>query len=270
MQPQVRLAVRLHGQERQRPVLLEREQLLEERPLLDVRLGHQFQVAPEPGEQLGVIMVGDIGRARQVQSDVLERRVAHLPRSLGVIEVRPLELEAQAAALADLGRVAAVEHEVRVALLGRHVAGVIQEVLPALGLEEPVGDVEQRFRKEERPPRSVAFAVDIEYRPQEPLRRRLVVTVLAAGVLAARPDSVDVLEMLGDLPVQVDIRENGLTAPGNVLLRILEHEHLGKLVHVAVRQTFDERREEDVDCIPADGAGEMPLQRGRELDHVGQ
>ncbi len=45
LHPQVLLAVLLHGQEGERPIVLEREQLLDERLLLDVRLDREFEIA---------------------------------------------------------------------------------------------------------------------------------------------------------------------------------------------------------------------------------
>ena len=124
------------------------------------------------------------------------------------------------------------------------------------------------FGKKKGRPAAVALEVDVEERPDEPLRLRQVLAVGLAGVRAARADGRDGLEMLRDLPVEVDVGEDRLAAAGHRLLGELEDQHLGELADLPVAQPDQVRREEEVDRVPADRAGEVALQGGGELDHV--
>ena len=123
------------------------------------------RVALEPREQDGVVPVGLVGRAGQVEGHVLERAVAHLPWGLGVFEVGVVQLEAQAAAFGDLGRFSAVEDEIGVPLLCGDVADMMKEVLMPRGLEELLRDMDHGFWEEEGSPASIPSLVDVEEGP---------------------------------------------------------------------------------------------------------
>ena len=122
-------------------------------------------------------------------------------------------------------------------------------------------------KKNGRPAPSPA-EVDLEERLDEALRLGQVVRVRLAGVLAAGADRRHRLEVLRRLPVEVDVREDRLPAARDRLLRVLVDQDLGQLAHLAVGEADEKRREEDVHGVPADGAGEVALQRRRELHHV--
>ena len=252
--PQVGLAVGGHGQQRERPALAHLEQPREKGALLHVGLGRRLHQLGQPRKQLRRVPRRLVGRARQVQRHVLQRRVAHPPGLARVLEIRLLELEGEPAALGDLGGLAAVEDEVGVPLLGRDGADQIQELLVPGGPEELLGDVHQRLGEEERPPGAVAAEVDLEERLDEALRLGQVVRVGLAGVRAAGADRRHRLEVLRRLPVEVDVREDRLPAARDGLLRVLVDQDLGQLAHLAVGEADEKRREEDVHRVPADGA----------------
>ncbi len=147
---------------------------------------------------------------------------------------------------------------------------MVEKVLVALGLEELFRDVDEGLREEEGTSRAVSFLEDLEELPDEPLRFFLVFTVGLAGKNTARSDGRDVDKVLRYLPVEVDIREDRLAAPGHRLLGELEDEHLGELLHLVVAHTLKVRRKEDVDGIPADGPGEIALQGRGKFHQVGK
>ena len=76
--------------------------------------------------------------------------------------------------------------------------------------------------------------------------------------------------MLRDLPVEIEIRKNGLSSPGDRLLGKLEDHHLGQLLHLPIRQSHQVGCEEEIDRIPADRPGKVALKGCGKLDHVGQ
>ena len=114
---QVRLVVVRDAERRKRPFLPEVEYALYEGALLEVRLRRELHLLVDYVEEQLVVARGAVCGARQVQRDVLERAVAHLPRMLRLVEVLGRELEGEAAALGELRDAAAVEYEVCVALL---------------------------------------------------------------------------------------------------------------------------------------------------------
>ncbi len=140
----------------------------------------------------------------------------------------------------------------------------------ARGLKKFFGNMHQRFRKEERPPRTVPFFKNLEEEPDESLGQGPVFGVGFPGIFPAGTDGRHGLEMPGHLPVEVDVGEDGLPAPGHGLLGEFKDQHLGQLLDLPVRQAFQVGGEKEVDGIPADGPGEMALQGRGELDHVGQ
>jgi len=81
----VGLAIHVHGQEGQRPVLAHIEQLGDELPLLNVGLGHHLQPLGEQLEQALIVLVSIVSDPRKVDGDVLHGRVPHLPWGLGVV-----------------------------------------------------------------------------------------------------------------------------------------------------------------------------------------
>ena len=147
---------------------------------------------------------------------------------------------------------------------------MVEEVLVALGLEELLRDVDEGLREEEGTPRAVAFLEDLEELPDEPLRLFLVLAVCLAGEDPARSDGRHVDEVLRDLPVEVDVGEDRLPAPGHRLLGELEDEHLGELLHLVVAHPLKVGRKEDVDGVPADGPGEIALQGRGKFHQVGE
>ncbi len=264
----VRLAVQVHGEQRERSVLSHVEQLGDELPLLDVGLGHHLDPLGEQAEQLGIVLMGLVRDPGQVDGDVLHRGIAHLPWRLRVVQVRLVELERQPAALRDLGSIAAIEHEVGVALLRCDLGDLQEELLVTFGLEELVRHVDVRLGEEERPSHGVPFHVYVEQRLDEPLSFRQVVIIGLAGELAVGPDGRDPAEVVGDLPVQVEVGEYGLAATSDRLLRELVDEYLGELLHALVVHVDEVRRKEQVERIPSDGSGEVALQGRRELDDL--
>ena len=104
-------------------------------------------------------------------------------------------------------------------------------------LEKLLGYMNQRFWEEEWSSRPVTFTVDIKQGPNEVLSFRQIFRVRVSGELASGTDCRYVLEMLGYLPVKVDIGEDRLSASGHRLLRELEDQHLGELAHFPLRQS---------------------------------
>ncbi|OPZ92421.1 MAG: hypothetical protein BWY73_00817 [candidate division TA06 bacterium ADurb.Bin417] len=267
---QVGLAVGLHGEQGQRAAVAQGEQAADESLLLLVSLDHQAQHPVQLLEEAGVVAGGPVSGPRQVDRDILQGAEAHLPGRGRLGEIGRVEHEGEAAALRDLGRFAPVEDEVGVALFGRRPADVGQVLLGARCLEELVGQVAERLREEEGSAQPVSLEIDLEESPGELLGLRLVFGVGLAGILTARADGRRLLEVVGDLPVNVDVAEDGLAAASHRLLAVLVDQHLGQLLDVPVRHPLQVRGEEVVDRVPADGAGEVALEGGRELHHVRQ
>ena len=230
----------------------------------------QFQDVGQFGKKGGIIPPGLVGDARQIEGHILQGAIPHPPGLLGILQVPGLQLETQPAAFGNLGRLAPVENEIGVALLSGHIADVMQKFLVAGGLEEFLGDMHQGFGEEEGPPGAIPFLKHLKKEPDESLGLGSVVGIGLSRVFSARARWPAHLKMLGDLPVEVDIGEDGLPAPGHGLLGEFKDQHLGQLFDLPVRQPFQVGGKEEVDRIPADGPGKMALQGRGELDHVGQ
>ena len=84
-----------------------------------MRLRGELHLFVDDVKEHAVVPVRLIGGARQVQRDVLQRAVAHLPGMLRLVEVLRRQLEGEAAALGELRDAAAVKHVIGVALLRR-------------------------------------------------------------------------------------------------------------------------------------------------------
>ena len=159
-----------------------------------------------------VVAFRHVGDPRKVEGHVLQGGVPHAPGLLCVEEIELVQLEAQAAALRYLRRIAPVEDEVRVPLVGGDVGDVVQELLVPLGLEEFLRNVNEGFREEEGPSRAVALLEDLEELPDEPLRFFFVFPVGLAGKGPTRSDGRNVYEVLRNLPVEVDVGKDRLAA----------------------------------------------------------
>ncbi|OPY92698.1 MAG: hypothetical protein A4E73_00869 [Syntrophaceae bacterium PtaU1.Bin231] len=72
------------------------------------------------------------------------------------------------------------------------------------------------------------------------------------------------------MPVQVDVREHGLPAPGGGQLGEFVDEHLGELADLLVAHPGQIGRKGQVEDIPGDRTGEVRVQRGPEADHVSE
>ncbi len=136
--------------------------------------------------------------------------------------------------------------------------------------EELLGDVDEGFGKEERPSRTVPLPVDFEEKPGKSLGLMLILAVGLSGILPHRPDGLHVFKVSRDLPIEIQVGEDGLATPSHGLLGELEDHHLGQLLDLLIPHPHQIGGEKEVDRIPANGPGKIALQGCGKFDHVGQ
>ncbi len=255
---------------RQGPGIAQGEQAFDKIFLLQMGLHGKLHHGAQAVKKGRIIALAAVPEARQIDRHILQRAEAHFPGRLGILDIACIELEAQAAALGYLCRLAAVENKIGGAFFACHIADMMQEILPAFGAEKLFSNMHQRLGEEKRPARAVAFLVHVKQRPDKPLRLFFILAVGLARKLAARPDGGHIFKMLGHFPVQVDVGKNRLTAPRHGLLREFIDQHLRKLFHLAVAAAFKIGGKKEVHGIPADGAGKMALQRCGKFYHMRQ
>jgi hypothetical protein len=134
--------------------------------------------------------------------------------------------------------------------------------------QELLGHVHVGLGEEERPSKRVSLQVHVEQCLDEALRFGQVVLVVLAGESPVRSDGRDAHEVVRALPIQVEVGEDRLSAAGHGLLGELVDQYLRELLNPPVVATDQVGCEEQVERVPADGAGEVALQCGGELDHL--
>ena len=97
---------------------------------------------------------------------------------------------------------------------------------------------------------------------------RFVILVVLSRVFPAGTYGGNADEVLGSLPVYVQVAEYGLSAPCYRLLRVFVYEYLRQLVHPSVVDSYQIGGQEHVDRIPSDRAGIVALEGRGEFDDL--
>jgi len=208
---------------------------------------------------------GPVSQAGQIERYILHGGGAHLPR-LRLRLLFPLR-----EAVAGKGAlIPAIEGETGVAFLRRNVADQAEKIRGVIRGEKSLVQVNDRAGENEGLARSVPLAEDVEDRLRKTSRLSFVVRPDLAGGQTGRSNRLDVPKDCGNVPVQMDVREHGLPAPGGGQLGELVDEHLGELADCLVAHAGQVGRKRQVEDIPRDRPGEVRVQGGPEADHVGQ
>ena len=220
----------------------------------------------EPGEQQkqpAVVAPGLVAKPGQIQGDVLDGDLSSFPWRIFIRTDRLI-------ARRRSGGRAAVKNEAGVSLFDRYPTEEVEEGVLPRGMEKPLRQMDQRPRKDERLSGGVPFPEHLEQGNSELPGFRRVISVGPAGLLTAGADGRHVFEGRRHVPVQVNIREHGLSAPCGRELREFIDQHLGKLADLPIRTTGQIGGKRIIDVLPADGSGAVTLQHGAEADQVRQ
>jgi hypothetical protein len=121
------------------------------------------------GKELGVLSFRKVSDPRQVESDILEGTVSHLPRLFSILQVGLVKFETEATALRDLGCLPAVEDEIGVSFFGSHVTDVVEKIHMPRSVKEFLRDMDQRFWEEKGSSGSIPLLVNVEESPGKAL-----------------------------------------------------------------------------------------------------
>src|SRR4030042_622590 len=222
------------------------------------------------GEESGVIPFGQISDSCKIERHVLEGAVPHLPGLFGVFEVCLIQFETETAAFRDFCCLPAVEDEVGIPLLGSDITDVIKKIHVARGFKKFLCNMNQRFWEEERPSGPISFLIDVKERLGKALGFHPIITIGLSCKLPTRSDGRHIFKMFGDLPIKIQVSEDGLSTSGDRLLGEFEDHHLSQLFQFFVRHSYQVGRKKKIDRIPTNRSGEMTLKGRGKFNTTGE
>src|SRR4030067_2401536 len=196
-------------------------------------------------KEFRVLPFRQVSDSWEIERHVLESTVPHLPGLFGVFEVCLIQFKTETATFGDFGCLPTIEDEVGISLLGSNLADVVKKIHMTGGLKEFLCNMNQRFWEEEGPSGSISFLINVEERFGKTLGFFQIIAVDLSCKLPPWSDGRDIFKVFGDLPIEIEVGEDGLSASGDSLLGEFEDHHLGQLLEFLVRHALQIRCEKE-------------------------
>ncbi|ESP63009.1 hypothetical protein SMITH_301 [Smithella sp. ME-1] len=163
-----------------------------------------------------------------------------------------------------------VKNKTGIAFLTGHIAGIKKKLLSVFLFPDILCDMQKRTRKNKRFTFRITLLKYFHYRAGKTLCITGVIAIIFTCRFSFCANGGKFRPVRGHFIIYVNIGIESLTAARGRELRKFIYQHLRKLFYFPVRHGSQIRRERDINRVPTDCTGKMPLQNRAEAHHMRQ